>query len=132
MVYYDLVNQVDFVSKHDDLGVRVGILLDLAKPVVHVLEAVLICYVVDDDYPCCSFVVSVGKWPEFDLASSVPDSHAHLGVMMDHVFLFVVDASCPNKIALKHTFRVPVQYAALPHACVAQQRDFYCVVWPSD
>ena len=92
----------------------------------------LICYVEDDDYPCCSFVVSVGKWSEFDLASSVPDSHAHLGVLMDHVFLFVVHASRTYEVALKHTFRVPVQNAALPHACVAQQRDFYSVVWPAD
>ena len=131
LIYHDVVNKVDFVSKHDDLGVRVCVLPDFAQPVVHVLKAVLICYVVDNYYPRRAFVVRMGKRAEFHLASSVPDGHAHLGVLVNHIFLFVVDASRTDEVALEHTLRVPVQDAALPHASVAQQRNFYRVVWLS-
>lgn len=78
-----------------------GVLPYFLQPVAHILKAAQISHIVHKDDASCAFVISVSKWPEFDLASRVPDGHSHLGALMHDVLLLVVDTSRADKFTLK-------------------------------
>ena len=73
LVDLDVVDEVHFVTKHYYLRVRVSIFPNLGEPVAHILEAMSVGDIVDENDPCNLLVVSVSEWSELHLACGVPD-----------------------------------------------------------
>ena len=59
LINFYIIDQVDFVAKHDDLRVGIGVFSNFLEPVAHVFETICVCHVVHENYARGPLIIRV-------------------------------------------------------------------------
>ena len=87
-----VILEVALSRDHDSEDVLVRVLLDLRKPVRHVVEGGLARRIEGQDYAVCALVVRLGDGAEAFLPGCVPDLQLHILVVYFQVLYLKVDS----------------------------------------
>eukprot|EP00636_Phaeomonas_parva_P006845 CAMPEP_0118879552 /NCGR_PEP_ID=MMETSP1163-20130328/19295_1 /TAXON_ID=124430 /ORGANISM="Phaeomonas parva, Strain CCMP2877" /LENGTH=234 /DNA_ID=CAMNT_0006815739 /DNA_START=120 /DNA_END=822 /DNA_ORIENTATION=- len=122
------IDHVDLVPDEQRLHGRRRVPLDVAQPVLHILERLRVRHVVDHDDAVRAAVVLRRDGAEALLPRRVPDLQLHaLAVQVQRADL-EVHADGADVLVRVRVFRVPQHEAALPHVHVADEQNLEQVV----
>ncbi len=83
-----LFMHVSFVSDEYLLHILASVQLDLSHPIAHIVEGILTCAVVCQDYTHCAFIIGLSDSAETFLPGCVPNLELHvLSIDLDRLYL---------------------------------------------
>ena len=110
-----LVLNIHFLAHETRDDGRIAVVFYILHPVVHLLEGLGTCYIIDQDYALHIFIVIGGDCPEPLLTRGVPDLNIHRNLLDFNCFLPVLHPESRGDIRIVCPVHKPVQHTWFTH-----------------